>query len=310
MDEEYEESSSLLKRNFFCYAFFRVMPPFLHELLYDNGLYNNPDFYNRYSFIPIATARGNQAKGYLTDYLRSASVLEALPSMTSVGDGNGTFLMMVNYTAHSTAILSEPEYGAQFYVDNTVYDEEHADRFTDVPLPLEVTTYDQIGTYQTNMSSYILLGQWFDYLREIGVYDNTRIIVVSDHGYGEAQFEDMIMPGKLDVQWYNAMLLVKDFAKRGSLITDDTFMTTADTPSIAMEGIVEDPVNPYTGNAVNEDPKKEPQLMTTSHNYGISKNNGTTFDTSDGEWFSVHDDIFEYDNWENVTDQVRGNAGK
>ena len=295
MDEEYEESSSLLKRNFFCYAFFRVMPPFLHELLYDNGLYNNPDFYNRYRFIPIATARGNQAKGYLTDYLRSASVLEALPSMTSVGDGNGTFLMMVNYTAHSTAILSEPEYGAQFYVDNTVYDEEHADRFTDVPMPLEVTTYDQIGTYQTNMSSYILLGQWFDYLREIGVYDNTRIIIVADHGC-DLKVIPGLQSGSFNAEYFNPLLMVKDFDATGYSVSYD-FMTNADTPSLAFAGLIDDPVNPFTGNPISMLPKTEdPLYVSDSHSFDILYNDGITFD--EGDWYLCSGAPLEMSSWE------------
>lgn len=40
------------------------------------------------------------------------------------------------------------------------------------------------------MAAMLRLGEWFDYLREEGVYDNTRIILVSDHGYRLEQIEE------------------------------------------------------------------------------------------------------------------------
>ena len=34
-------------------------------------------------------------------------------------------------------------------------------------------------------------------------------------------------------------------------------MTNADTPSLAFEGLIDDPVNPFTGNKINTDAKGE-----------------------------------------------------
>ena len=45
------------------------------------------------------------------------------------------------------------------------------------------------------------------------------------------------------------------------------------------------------------DAKEGLQLVTDSANWGIKDNNGTQYDTSDGSWYSVHDDIFVEDNW-------------
>ena len=45
---------------------------------------------------------------------------------------------------------------------------------------MNMTTNEQVTHYQVNMAAFLKLGEWFDYLRENGVYDNTRIIIVSD----------------------------------------------------------------------------------------------------------------------------------
>ena len=46
------------------------------------------------------------------------------------------------------------------------------------------------------------------------------------------------------------MLLFKDFNASGKLTEDDTFMTNTDTPSLLLKGLVENPVNPFTGKII------------------------------------------------------------
>ena len=101
--------------------------------------------------------------------------------MTSITEGSeNTFLMMANNLTHNPMLLSEPEYEPRDNVDNTVYDSENTERFTLNGRTLKMETDLQVIHYQSNMAAMIQLGNWFDYLRENGVYDNTRIIVVSD----------------------------------------------------------------------------------------------------------------------------------
>ena len=35
--------------------------------------------------------------------------------------------------------------------------------------------------------------EWFDYLKQEGLYDNTRIILVSDHGFGLEQIDELLI---------------------------------------------------------------------------------------------------------------------
>ena len=82
---------------------------------------------------------------------------------------------------------------------------------------------------------------------------------------------------------------------------DMTFMTNADVPTLAVQGVIDNPINPFTGKAIsNEIKEKEPMLVTTSDNWEIDHDNGCVFDTSDGTWWSVHDNIFDLNNWTRV----------
>ena len=49
-------------------------------------------------------------------------------------------------------------------------------------MPQDYITREQLAHYHANAAALLRLGEWFDWMREQGVYDNTRIIIVSDHG--------------------------------------------------------------------------------------------------------------------------------
>ena len=157
--------------------------------------------------------------------------------------------------------------------------------------------YASYSVYQCSMEACITLGYWFDYLRENDLYDNTRIIIVADHGYELGQFDYFLLDDlNFDVESVNPVLMVKDFNSTGFTVSDE-FMTNADTPSIAFDGVVEDPVNPFTNNPINQDGKSGDILVYSSKEVNVNTNNGTQFVDPDGFWLVVHDDIRDKDNW-------------
>ena len=150
--------------------------------------------------------------------------------------------------------------------------------------------------YHVNVAALEQVSKWLDFLKEKGVYDNTRIIIAADHGYNLEMMEDMIMEDGTDLMMYNPLLMVKDFNSRGELVTDGAFMTNADVPAIAVKDVIEDPVNPFTGKRLDTDEKTgNVQYVIASHEFEIKDNNGTTY--KKGIWYSVHDNIFDKTNW-------------
>ena len=96
------------------------------------------------------------------------------------------------------------------------------------------------------------------------------------------------------------MLLVKDFNAKGFTVNEE-FMTNADTPTIAMEGLIDNPVNPFTGKAINSDKKYEgPQKVLGAFAPDIEENNGFKF--MDGVWFEVEKDMRDKNNWKIIED--------
>jgi len=294
------------KRNIFCYSIMKISPLLLQPGLYQNGTYYNP--HRMDSVIhQVQYMLGNSVSIGIWDAFTNAyGALCALPGMTQVTDEvSNTFLMMDNDTTHNAIMLQEPQYEPALYVNNTEYDEAHADRFTFNGRTLLTETSYKISHYQSNMAAFIQLGKWFDYMRKQGVYDNTRIIIVADHGWPMEQFTDMLFgekdPEKTiynpeDAMAYNPLLMVKDFGDKDFKINND-FMTNADTPTLAMDGLIESPVNPFTQNAITDDAKDaDEQHVFYTDFWGTEYNNGNTF--LPGSWYALKNhDIFTMDNW-------------
>lgn len=100
------------------------------------------------------------------------------------------------------------------------------------------------------MAALKQLGLFFDYLQNNEVYDNTRIIIVSDHAMYMRlhEFENFGLDSKACIPaQLHPLLLFKDFNSTGEVKTDPSFMTNADTLFLAKQGIDEiSNVNPFT----------------------------------------------------------------
>ena len=271
-------------RNFFWYGIYKTAPVCLQTFIYDSGKY-------------FGTTKATIVRGFLKNY----PVIKLLPLFTEISDtASGSFFMLHNNITHSQSELQLPDYVPDGNVNNSGLDDPS--RFTLNGRTVDAYKEEIQGKYHyhVNMCAFLRLGQWFDYLREEGIYDNTRIILVADHGYNLGQFEDLIVNDELDIEGVNPLLMVKDFDSEG-FKTDDTFMTCADVPVIAMDGVIEDPKNPFTGKTIDSKRKLEgPVFVTLSQTFDIEDHSGNVLNTSDAPWYSVEKDIFNSGNWKRV----------
>lgn len=285
------------KRNFFCFSIMKVMPVCTQSLIYDGGKYHQLASGIMYSG---QTAHNpSQSTGIDAGFMDAYNVLTSMPDITKITEEQtNTFQMMSNDTTHLFTILQEGSYTPAQEVDNTQYDAEHAGRFELDGKTLKMDSTFQMSHYHVNMASMLRLGEWFDYLREQGVYDNTKIILVSDHGYPHNQVEELIWDygeGTIDLGGYFPLLMVKDFDAEG-FTTSHAFMTNADVPTLAVKDLIENPVNPFTNKPLTDTEKTaHDQFITMSYKSDIEENGGNTFIPS--AWFSVKQDIWNMDNW-------------
>jgi len=241
------------------------------------------------------------------NFMDPYNVLTSLPHITDISEEKtNTFLFMSNDLTHEPMLLQEPDYVPAQNVDNREYDAAHADRFVVNGKKLKVENAIQMSHYQTNMAAMIQLGNWFDYLRKNGVYDNTKIILVADHGRALYHHDELVMDdgssSLKNVELYYPLLMVKDFDKEG-FTTSHEFMTNADVPTLAMKDLIDDPKNPFTGKQINNSEKTaHDQFIIRSWDWDVNGNNGKTFRPA--QWASVRDNLWDKDNWTFYDDQI------
>jgi hypothetical protein len=67
-------------------------------------------------------------------------------------------------------------------------------------------------------------------------------------------------------------------------------------PTLAFDGLINNPVNPFTGKEINNREKfSHEQFITLSRVYQTDINDGNTFLPS--AWASIKDDIWQASNW-------------
>lgn len=278
-----KESSDRRYRNFFCYSVSKACPLAFNYTLYDGGYYNDVTIYATKSVYSYMVDNDNISKGtsFIYTFEQEYAELENLSDITEITEDNvNTYFAGYNEATHEPTILKEPEYVPALYVDNTEYDEKNKDRFIVDGRVMNVDNAEQMHHYQVNVASLLQLGKWFDYLRENGVYDNTRIIIAADHGGFLNNFDDMIFE-QYDLEALNPLLMEKDFNSK-IFSVDDSFMVNADVPAMALQDIIEDKVNPYTGEKLEAAP--EDKNPVTIKQLGLE----------------VKDNIFDLSNWKMI----------
>jgi YidC/Oxa1 family membrane protein insertase len=208
------------------------------------------------------------------------ATLYYLREFCSVDTGADTLSIFMNETTHEpgayTAAL-RPMPGIIHY------SQEEIDRFG---------SEDNASYMYTFMAALKAAGRWINFLKEQHVYDNTRIIIVADHG--DAMDTDLFEHSGMES--YNPLLMVKPFNSRGNLRISDEFMTNADVPSIATEDM-DNPVNPYLGVPIRRDAKTLPLRVARAVSFQPRLHGPYVYSLSRTRRL-IGRDIFRADSWE------------
>ena len=271
-------------RSFFMYSIYKAVPLVCQKFVYDEGNYHYPD------------ERPHINMEFVDPYM----TLHNLDKITGIEDTDrNTFMMMDNEAPHAFTELQLPDYVPADKLNNRGLETGY--RNDENGNVLEI---DEYFIYHVNISPLIQIGNWLDYLKQNGVYDNTRIIIVADHGYPLEQFDSLIQEDGTDMQAVVPMLLFKDFNAKEYSVSDE-FMTNADTPVLAVEGLINDPVNPFTGKRIDSSEKStHDQLVLcvdVEHNEPDDKK--LTFHRPGQVWYRVHDNVYDKSDWTRVDDE-------
>ena len=263
--EKLDILSSRISRNFIFFSFFKILPPVLRPVIYHREYWvSDENFDNFESFI------------------NSYSIIDYLDKIVKINDNkNGSFILANNEAVHEPILLQYPQYVPQKNVTDIGNSKRNED-----------------GEYHVMAGCFLKYLDFFDYLKKEGVWDNTKIIFVSDHGFTHetGNYDNSNLPFLIDD--YTAFLMVKDFnADDEPLQIDYTFMTNADTPYLALKNIIDNPKNPFTGNLLKVEDKAPLMKLDMGPAVSTRIRNDTKYPVKDDEWWGVKENIFENKNW-------------
>jgi len=265
-----------VRKNLFQFALFKCSPYMIRSEVYNNGNYMNVDGVGVKNF-----ASRTMLKNYIS--------LLKYPEMTQIRDDDKNNLAIaVNCLVHSPSFLQYPDYKLVPAVTN-----RGSSIFANDP------------HYHVTALAFRLVSNWLNYLRENGIWDNTRIIMISDHGIGNDYnpvHGNFILPEGSKMQRFNALLMVKDFEAKGELKADSAFMTTADLTGITVKDIIENPVNPFTQKSIYTD-KENGVIIPTTVWVPWSRHGEYTYAINDDEWLKVKENVFNKENWAKYSPQ-------
>jgi len=271
MDWQPEYENALIKKYLPMFSFLKASFPLMRDTIYEEGRY-------------FLTSEPSQSFDLYLDSYSHLYYLRELSSFDAEGD---VYINISNDTTHTPTRLQTPEYEPRSHItsSSTPYDSVEGIREIDVL------------HYYVNAAALKRIGLWFDQLREEGVYDNTRIIIVSDHGRdlyskGMADFTN----NRYEYNGFIPLLLMKEFDATEPLSMDNVFMTNADAPLFAIRDLTS-PVNPFTGKNMYDQVKKDRvNVYSGPHDPTVYKGSTKYRPYVQGS-FSVSEDIYVEENW-------------
>ena len=217
--------TGLLKHDFLLYSFMQISPDSINRKFYNSGKYLNSVYILVKQMIP----------GENIALFDSYSEFLSLKNISDYSLNNDLSLNIItNDLTHEPSLLQLPKYTIEKKIDNV------GENY--------IGTEEAFKHYHVNASALYRLAEYFNELKKNGIYDNTRIIIVSDHG---APIKNYASELEI-ITYFNPLLIVKDFNSQGDYKIDNSLMTTADVPYIATKDLMNNPVNPFTGKSITE----------------------------------------------------------
>lgn len=233
--------------------------------------------------------QSSNSAGFIDAY----STLYYLPSLTDTEATRDTYMLLYNKTAHDVTVLEEPDYHPGMSKRG-----DPAGSGADTVYPYQ--SGNDLVFYECNAAALLQVGKWLDALKSMGVYDNTRIVIVGDHGAKALPHFSEGFSVNDDYGWFHTLLMVKDFGADGDFMLDDSFMTNADSVWMSLEGLGLDMTNPYTGKRLSDGKKEKAGGVNVFLSLNANSSgyiNSTQYPIDINRGYHVSDDIYKESNW-------------
>ncbi len=248
-----------------------------YSRLYENAIFSSsplflkPRIYNHNKWFEIGK---NEEKGITsTDLLSKYSFITILPEISSSKSNNSNFIYIHSMFAHAPwDLITE---------DNKLISD--------------------VSPYENQKQFIEIFAKWITWMKENEVYDNTKIILVSDHGPSWWHYNKKIEDHNMPLVWskdrkvsfveflrLNPLLMVKDFNSKGKVKEDWRIMSNIDTYSITFD---------------ENDPTKNNPSSRTVYTYYTKWHTDLKTRKKYQNYFAfqIKDNVYDINNWKKFT---------
>ncbi|UTC77839.1 membrane protein insertase YidC [Treponema sp. OMZ 799] len=263
-----------IRRNMLFFSFFRVLPSEIRRVFYSTGNYANAMLPQ---YIKMA-------------FIDSYSALQNVKEEIEFVENTNCINIIVNNITHEPPKQS----------DIKILEKEFLIPLADKYCLNEYTSEH----FYANYLAHEECAKFFRFLKENDCYDNSRIIIVGDHGRYSMKTKDMFFLKDFDGTGFRPeelipLLMVKDFNLEGELRVNNAFMTLADIPFLTVKDLDEKlQKNPFTGISFKDSEMKTPAKIMISGGWQADKElEMTKFKVSEHDWAFVKDNVYDPNNW-------------
>ncbi len=200
------------------------------------------------------------------------------------------------------SVITHTPYGLYFKDGKCRFGEQKS-AWEDYPHNVEMRESKAGALYQhydTEACSLSYLADYIAWLKNVGIYDNTQIFVISDHGLGNPI--NISLPNTKNPN-PDSLLLFKDFGAKGNLKIDNRLMANYDIASIFCENLPNGCPN-VPPNILQNYPKSRTLKWLKNTYWELHKQHKN-------EWliekaYKVKDNIYDEKNWIDISDESYG----
>ena len=203
-EHDYNNSSSIYVRLLTMVSLLKAAPFLFKPVIYDNG-----------DWLIIGKEEIKN-KGYKWA-LEHWAFLDLMKDVSNADGDNNTFKYFHNYVTHYPFAISK---------DGVLIKDKFPDPSSGNNL------YGGDNPYYSYKAAFKAISRWIDWLKKEDIYNNTMIILVSDHGTDDIKNPMLHDDFKFYHQSPQALLIVKKFNNNEDFKIDWRLMSNADVPAL------------------------------------------------------------------------------
>ncbi|MDR1995200.1 sulfatase-like hydrolase/transferase [Azonexus sp.] len=260
-----------LAKQYLAIALYKIAPTSLRSQIYDGG-----------NWLGLSYAPTKKETKYLDNYFS----LDSLADLSDTSATRNTFTFLANELTRATLFVKPdclPE----------------ASQSTEDPaIKALVTHYGAAETaaiYQTTGCAVQALGRYMEWMKEKGIYDNTMIVIVSDHGWTSKNPLLKNVKDQTRFSMFQSFLMVKPFATANRPLRESKeFISSANVPGMLCD-LLGGCLDQATGKTIRHMPLTDPVTLFETP-WQPSGQNSDTYVVD--AMYQVSGDITNSDSWQ------------